>query len=197
MTPKKLLIPSNAEIARYIADFSKDDRYYPADKAIDKLITCFPENKLLEDILLKVTAINRLYSTSVYNVNKMARYILSKNIDEQLIAGDLSLVDSIAYGHKIISSKNKKEIHCYSFATKYCNWHNKSAYPIYDSFVDKILFAYQKQDNFSKFSKTELRQYTRFSEIVADFIKFYSITNYNLKEIDKFLWKYGQKVFQK
>lgn len=135
-------MPCNAVISEYVKAFGDDERYYPADKAIDKLIASFPQNSKIEDVLLKVTVINRLYSTEVYDINKMARHILSKNIDSELKLGNLSIVNLIASGHGIISSKNKKEVRCYSFANKYCNWHRKDVYPIYDSFVDKILCAY-------------------------------------------------------
>ena len=190
-----LSIPSNELIAKYIHEFNENDRYFYADKAIDKLIGCFPQNKTIEDVLLKVVVINRLYSTSVYGVNEMAEHILSQDIDIRLKSGDLSLVDAIATGHGIPIGETKKERCFYSFATKYCNWHNKKSYPIYDSFVDKILFHYMKQDKFSEFKRTDLRDYSRFSKIVADFIEYYSITDYGLKELDKFLWRYGQEMF--
>ena len=191
----ELQTPSNDLVAIYIDKFEHDERYYPADKAIDKLIFCFPENEELEDILLKVTAINRLYSTSVYDVNNMARHIWSKKIDKRLKDGDLYLVDIIAKGHYIKRQKTNKEIYCYSFATKYCNWHNKKSYPIYDSFVDRILVSYNKCSKFSNFVKEELRNYHRFNAIIADFVKHYSIVLNDLKELDKFLWLYGKEKF--
>jgi len=198
MQQKELLPPNNALIASYAEKFKADERYYPADLALTKLIARFPSNEDLEDILLKVTSINRLYSTSVYDVNKMARHILSLRLDERLAKGDLLLIEAIARGHEIRSKKNYSEVYFYSFATKYCNWHNQKAYPIYDSFVEKLLCAYQKKDRFSDFTKDELRNYVAFNRVVGDFIKKYSLTECsNMKYLDKFLWKYGQEFFPK
>ena len=194
MTPKiTLLTPNNALVKKYIDKFNKEDSI--TDNTIRKLIDRFPTNKDIEDILLKVTVINRLYNTGFYDVYKMARHIRSLNIDARLTSGDLSLVNAIASGHLIIPKKAHTEIYCYSFATKYCNWHNHSAFPIFDSHVGKILFEYQRRDGFAKFKKKDLWDYTRFKDIIGDFLRYYSLSGYDLKQLDKFLWKYAQEVY--
>lgn len=66
----------------------------------------------------------------------------------------------------------------------------------YDSFVHRILAAYQKSDHFSEFQESDLKDYRRFKEIITDFVNHYSLTDYDLKQIDKFLWVYGKKAFQ-
>src|SRR5699024_6064357 len=102
----------------------------------------FPQNSLVQDVLLKVSVINSLYSTNIYAVHEISYHIQKLNIDCRLISGDLSLVEDIATGH----GKGRR---FFSFATKYCNWHRPDIYPIYDSFVEKTLIAVR--DNF-KFS---------------------------------------------
>ena len=82
----------------------------PADNALQKLFTQLcPNNTSLEDILIKCTTLNKLYSTNIFNVLPMAEHILSLNIDERLKQGDYTLVESIAK----ISDKRR----FYSFAT--------------------------------------------------------------------------------
>jgi hypothetical protein len=99
----------------------------------------------------------------------------------------------IAIGHGIKNKPSSKELNLYSFATKYCNWHNKESYALYDSFVAKILLAYQRQDRFSVFKQSDLKDFIKFLKIIYDFINFYGLARYNLKEIDKFLWIYGKE----
>lgn len=187
--------PTNELVDEYIDKFNNDDRYYLADKAIINLFTKFPENKNLEDILLKISVINDLYSTNIFGTFIMARHIQRLNIDSGLQQGNPDIVAAISTGHGIRSSRSDKEINFYSFATKYCNWHSKDTYPIYDSFVDKILIAYRVKDNFSIFEDTDLKNFRRLKTIITDFKNYYNLTRHNLKEIDKFLWIYGKTVF--
>ena len=136
-----LQTPTNKLLDEYIDKFNNDERYYLADKTIICLFEAFPENKYLEHILLKISVINDLYSTNILGTFNMARHIQQLVIDCRLKQGDPLLVNEISSGHGIISKKNNKEINFYSFATKYCNWHNRENYAIYDSFVNKVLIA--------------------------------------------------------
>ncbi len=135
-----------------------------------------------------------MYSTQIYATFKISKHIQELNIDNDLKSGNTELVHKIASGHKIKSSKNNKEIYFYSFATKYCNWHNQEKYAIYDQFVKKTLLAYKKQFHFSEFKTTDLKDFEKFKSIILEFINFFKLTEYNLKEIDKFLWIYGKEL---
>ena len=189
-------IPTNELVDEYIANFNRDNRYQTADHAIIKLFKAFPENKKLEDILLKISVLNDLYSTNILGTFKMSEHILQLDIDDRLIQGDPEIVNEIATGHGIKTKKNNKELNFYSFATKYCNWHNQEDYAIYDSFVDKVLMAFKRNDNnFSEFKQSDLKYFKKFKNIIQDFVKYYGL-KHNLKEIDKFLWKYGKEKFQ-
>ena len=135
-----------------------------------------------------------MYSTNIFATYRLAIHILGLDIDTQLLNGDANAVNRIASGHGI-TNKNRTELYFYSFATKYCNWHNRDAYAIYDSFVEKVLIAYKKQDHFSEFIKSDLKDFSSFKRIIEDFISYYDLSDYNLKEIDKFLWIYGKEKF--
>jgi hypothetical protein len=190
-----LQTPTNKLLDKYIDKFNNDERYYLADKAIVSLFDAFPENKCLEHILLKISVINDLYSTNILGTFNMAKHIKQLDIDGRLKQGDPLLVNDISAGHGIISKKNNKEINFYSFATKYCNWHNRDNYAIYDSFVNKVLIAYKRKDNFSTFMETDLKDFVKFKKVVLDFKQFYNLTDHDLKQIDKFLWIYGKEKF--
>ena len=185
--------PTPKLVARYINEFNTNIRYYPADIAINNLIDAFPENHDVHDVMLKVATINALYSTRIMNVVKMSYYIASLDIDSKLDAGDLTVVEDIATGHGLGRGKNGSRF--FSFATKYCNWHKKNIYPIFDSFVEKILISFRDKFHFSSFMNYELKYCESLKQIIIDFQNTYSLSQYNFKEIDKFLWRYGQVVF--
>lgn len=192
---KDLEKPTNELVEHYIDKFNNDERYSLADQAIINLFQKFPKNRKIEDILLKISVINDLYSTNIFGTFILAKHILQLNIDNALETADPSVVNKIAIGHGISKPKGVGDRNFYSFATKYCNWHKKDSYPIYDRFVEKILIAYRNNDNFSTFDDIELKDFKRFKEIIEDFRKHYSLTKHNLKEIDKFLWIYGKTTF--
>lgn len=192
-----LQTPTNSLVAEYIEKFNNDERYYLADQAIVSLFEKFPENNRLEDILLKISVINDLYSTNIFATFLLAKHIQLLSIDAAFQAGDLGIVDEISRGHGIRTKKSNKEINFYSFATKYCSWHCKDKYPIYDSFVHNILIAYRRRDDFHTFNDADLKNYERFTNVISEFKTHYSLTEYGLKQIDKFLWIYGKTVFEK
>src|SRR5206468_1151652 len=111
-------------------------------------------NTSLEDILLKVVALNDLYRTGILATYRVAEHIFQLNIDPLLEAGQSEAVARIARVQLGTVARNN-----YSFATKYCAWHNPDAYPIYDSYVDNLLWGYKKQDQFDTFQRQALRQY--------------------------------------
>ncbi len=154
----KFEIPTNILVAEYIGKINNDERYYPADQTIIKLFLAFPENKNLEDILLKISVINDMYSTQIYATYRLAVHILGLNIDQGLQNGDPEAVNLISKGHGI-TTQNGTELNFYSFSTKCCNWHNQESYTIYDSFVQKILLAYRKQNSFSVFKNSDLKEF--------------------------------------
>ena len=194
-----MLTPTNELVKIYVDNFNLNNRINLSEKSIICLIDKFPDNKKIEEILLKVIAINTLYSTGILDTIKMAEWILACDIDSDIKNGKEDLVNKIAVGHGIKSSnpKNKldpSDLNFYSFSTKYCSWHNHDYYPIYDSFVKKLLVAYQKRDKFSNFKTLDLKSYSVFKKVIQDFISFYKL-NFKLKEIDEFLWAYGKEVF--
>lgn len=99
--------PTNELLDKYISIFQNDKRYSSGEKAITKLFSAFPNNKKLEDILLKISVINDLYSTNILDKFKLAEHIQNLNIDNELEIGNPEVVNAIAKGHGI---KTKKTI---------------------------------------------------------------------------------------
>ena len=45
------------------------------------------------------------------------------------------------------------------------------------------------------FDDSELKDYERFKNILMEFRSFYGLEEYNLKEIDKYIWQLGKEYF--
>lgn len=185
--------PSKKQVEYYLAKWNKLENYSLQEKALDKLFfDLCPENTDITDILLKVSALNDFYSTNIFSVYPVAKHILSLEIDTRLKAGDVTLVNDI----KQITI-NGKERNFYSFASKYCSHHNPLDYPIYDSYVDTVLKYFKKRGRFTSFGVNDLKNYIHFKRVLVDFRAFYGLEEYNLKELDKYLWLLGKKYFPK
>ena len=54
---------------------------------------------------------------------------------------------------------------------------------------------FKKKDNFYNFRLDDLKKYDKFKEILIAFKKYYEIDDYNLKDIDRYLWQLGKEFF--
>ena len=181
--------PSEAEVKKYLNKWDSLENYVLQESALDKLFfNTYPNNKDINDILIKAAALNDFYSTNIFSIFPVAKHILNLNIDERLKNKDTSLVNDIA---KV--EINGKVKNFYSFATKYCSHHYPLDYPIYDSYVEKVLILLNKRDAFSKFKKEDLKDYTKFKRVVIDFRTFYNLNQFTLKDIDRYIWQLGKE----
>ncbi len=60
-----------------------------------------------------------------------------------------------------------------------------------------MLLHYKSTDKFDDFDKSNLKDYSRFIEIIKSFQRFYGLEKYSLREIDIFLWLAGKEWFPK
>jgi hypothetical protein len=188
----KINRPSPAEVDRYLKAWNELENYRLQEAALDKLFfELCPENRCIEDILIKVAALNDFYSTHIFSTYPMAKQILALGIDERLKAGDLSLINEMA----AVQMPNGSTINFYSFATKYCSHHQPKKFAIYDNYVEKILKYFRDRDHYAKFSEKELKSYPKFSEVLNQFRQFYGLEAYDLKQTDRYLWQLGKAAF--
>ena len=185
--------PCEEEVIKYLNKWDSLENYVLQERSLDKLFfKTYPKNEEIEDILIKASSLNDFYSTNIFSIFPVAKHIQQLNIDQRLSNFDESLVNDIA--HVTINGKDK----CfYSFATKYCSHHFPLEYPIYDSFVDKVLIYFKKKDKFANFKKDDLKNYKAFKNIPIQFKKFYNIDQFSLKDIDRYLWQLGKDYFPK
>ena len=133
------------------------------DNALQKLFTQLcPENTILEDVLIKCTTLNRLYSTNIFNIRAVAEHIHLLNIDERLHHGDLSLVESIAQA----TPKRR----------------------FYDSNVHRILRYYLRKE----YSDQSLKNYETYCQALRDFKLKYHLEELDAWRLDKYLWRLGK-----
>lgn len=192
---EKIIIPkpSNEEVKKYIGEWDKNNEYFDKEKALNKLfLKLCPKNTDIKDILLKASILNDFYSTNIFSIYPVAEHIYKMKIDSKLEEGDISAVSDIK---SVIIGGKKKEL--YSFASKYCSHHNPEDYPIYDSYVDRILRYFRKCHKFFDFKNEDLKDYVKFKGIIIEFQKFYGLNEYNLKQIDQYLWQLGKEYFPK
>jgi len=185
--------PSIEQVHFYLAKWNGLENYHLQENALNKLFfELCASNTDVTDILLKASTLNDFYSTNIFSIYPIAKHICALNIDSRLKSGDVTLVNDIQ--HVTIGDTEKN---FYSFASKYCSHHNPLAYPIYDSYVDKVLRYFRNKDGFSDFQDGELKNYIRFKGILIDFRAFYGLDRYNLKQIDQYIWQLGKDYFPK
>lgn len=186
--------PCFSEVNKYLNKWKNLEGYTSQEEALNKLfLELLPGNSEIADILLKASCLNDFYSTRIFAIYPVAKRILSiKDLDKRLKAGDIKLVCEL--GNVKIGDDKR---YFYSFATKYCSHHNPIAFPIYDSYVEKVLVYFNKVDEFSSFKIKDLKDYITFKGILLDFQRYYKLERFNLKEIDRYLWLLGKKFFPK
>lgn len=168
-----------------------EDRYCFADKILEDVFKNDRENINLGIIYEKVVLLNALYSTNIFSTFGMALHIKKiKDFKNRIDRGDPYLVSEIAN----IIIKDKKW-NFYSFATKYCHWHNDKTYPIYDRFVTKALNEYS--NNYVDFNCTgiDFKNYEQFRNVINNFCDCFNLpgeTRY--RKIDKYLWQKGKEL---
>ena len=184
--PKKSIVNS------YLSRWKTLENYKLQEQSLNLLFNSYcPNNNQLEQILLKVSALNDFYSTNIFDTYTVAKHILKCNIDKDLSAGNKALVNKIAP-----VTINGKTRNFYSFASKYCSHHNSKSYPIYDYYVDKMLMHFKKKDQFDTFINEDLKEEWKVNYYVKKEKKLKPILYFaqnakNLIECEKnqFTWK--------
>ena len=183
--------PTSQIVKNYLAKWDRSEYFVIQDKALRLLFEkTYPKNTKIEHILIKVDFLNQAYSTNLYYPFMVARHILKLNIDEDLRRGDYRIIDKIA---KVNTPRGDKKF--YSFASKYCSFHYPERYPIYDSFIEKVLWHFRRRDDFYEFRRKDIKEYEKFVEILNKFKEFYGLTEFNAKDLDRYLWQIGKEFF--
>lgn len=177
-----------------------DPKYGKELILINSFFNKHPKNIDLNIVAAKIALIDTTNSThlsryksklSLYDVSEIIIGI--KDIDKRLKQGDIGLVEEIAKKTKI-----KYGINLFSFATKYCFYHNvyvykKDDYSIFDNVVKDHLKDYNTQTrSVSAYKVDKWRKsinYKEFNKYIGDLLSDYKITLSNRRRaFDHFVW---------
>lgn len=190
--------PSRKVILKACADWKKGKfggKYPRQEKLLKKLFSKLPNNKKLRNVLLKVSKLNCYYSTRIHDIYPVVQHIVNiTTFDERIRKSkpDAKLVKNLYWNR---TSSGKKRL--YSFATKYCSFHNPNVYPIFDRCVVDALSAINKKFNFADFTKTGLhkdKDYEEYCKIYKKFISRFKLKGLTYKQIDHYLWHLGKRL---
>lgn len=175
--------------------------YAKSSTALNNLLQSIPHNTSVDEIVVKIIAIDFFYSTQLKalikesGVHDLAEFIQHTDFDNRVRNGCPNIVSDIA--------ENTTDKTLFSFATKYCALHNqivynKDDYSIYDSAVARLFPKYAKQMGSQKITTTQIekwrksRQYQSFNDAIGSFLDACGITKAALPQrrriFDSFLW---------
>jgi hypothetical protein len=175
-------------ISELVEKFDQDPQFSAVERSIGWLFKSHPKNEEVSSVLLKVVAVNSLYSTQIYAQYELAMHITSIGLDPLLENGFFEAVEAVA--HVELGGKSKK---LYSFASKYCSWHRPQVYPILDSVVKDVIWKY-KDGIPTKFLKKDLDTYEGFRAALKALAVSYGLDQVNWKDLDKGLWMLGKAL---
>ena len=80
-------------------------------------------------------------------------------------------------------------------ARKFCAHHNPEAFPIYDSYVDRMLRELRNRDRKIQFRNDDLKDYSKFVNVIRQMQKEYRIEKLSFRQVDIMLWLAGKEYF--
>ena len=182
---------SAGQVSTYLEIWDSLDNYVLHERSLRKLFTeTYPRNVDMDDVLIKICSLNDFYSTNIFSPFTLTKHIVELDIDQCLVNRDMTLVNGIA----VVRVSGQKTRNFCSFATKYCSHHFPEDYPIYDSFVERMIIHFKRVD---KFEKDDLKHYPIYHAVLMEFSRFYGLGGFTQKEVDKYLWQAGKEYFPK
>lgn len=192
---KKIYLPITAEnIEEQHRLVEESANYGKEGLIIREVLNAYPKHDDLNTIAMKIAVIDVTNSTHLSQYkSQLSLYDLAKVIldipafDVRLAAGDPELVNIIA--------KNVGAINMFSFASKYCTYHNvevyhRDDYSIFDGIVKESLPNYV--DGLSKHKLDVWRSeynYVAFNECIGGLLDEYNIhIQFRRRKFDHFLW---------
>ena len=188
-----LLLFTEKNIEKVHREVLKSISYGNEEKIIHDVLNRFPENDDINVIAMKIAVIDVTNSTQLSRYkNKISLYELANiilnidNFDERIKNGDPELVNII--------SKSNGKINLFSFASKYCTYHNneiygKDDYSIFDSVVRKMLPKYSNisLSQIEKWRKNH--DYKSFNDSITKLLDDNNIhIKFRKRKFDHFLW---------
>ena len=169
------------------------------NKNLLKLFQTFNNEKDKFNVLIKVAALNKIYSTAITNINPVVEQIIKVSSSSLNL---ITITDYIEFADKIskVKWKNGKgksfERNNLSFTSKYIHFLSGFKTPIYDSYIWIIINGYLGQKNNKKISYRNPKDYKEFYSTFEIFKMDLGLEKYSNYKIDKFLWQYGKLLIR-
>ncbi len=188
--------PTKEFISKVLYQYSQEEGN-ELNESVLKLFRTFNDDKNKYNVLIKVAALNKIYSTAITNVNPVVEKIIEINGKDNVLneLNDyVNLVDKISKIEWTNSKGNNFKRNNLSFASKYVHFLSEYKTPIYDSYIWIVIKGYLGQKNNTKIS---FKNPASFKEFYATFDRFkqeLNLEQYSNYQLDKFLWQYGKKL---
>lgn len=168
--------------------------YGEEDKLITDCLRRFPNNTERVIVAMKIALIDVNNNTHLgqhkakINLCELANKIISiKDFDKRVAAGDPELVNEIA--------KSSVEINLFSFASKYCCYHNTNLYgnddySIYDTILKKNLSKYFNDITTNQLEKLRVKvDYKSYNDYIGKKLNELKIyCPFKRRKLDRFIW---------
>lgn len=147
-----------------------DAKYGKEEGLLASIMKNYPKNDDLDLIAMKVSMVDFTNSTqlnkhkSTFSLYEVSKIILDLHIDGDLQNGNPEIVRKLAEAYKNFPEK-EKGVNLFSFASKYCAYHNMYAYErddfsIFDNVVSTHLYLYSTEKNPLKKTTPEIWRQT-------------------------------------
>ena len=190
---------SDETLDKAAEDVKNTDNYGPEFELSARCLKQFPENTDPVIVALKAGLIDITNSTNLsrykskINIDELSRIIAAiPNLDERIAAGDPEVVNEIA--------RSNGRINLFSFASKYCCYHNTNVYgrddySIFDTILKESLPRY-----FSDITQSQIQRwrtafrYAEYNDYITRKLDELGITTPNRKrKFDHFVWYKNRK----
>lgn len=193
---------TNEDLEKAAQAVDADRAYGEEARLIKACFNQYSQNTSRELVAMKIGLIDVTNSTNIsrykskISVSELADILLGiERLDERIKKGDISLVHEIA-----VATKKKYDINLFSFASKYCCYHNifiygGDAFSIYDTVLHDNIPMYV-----TGVSKRQLDicrescDYERYVGIVDGILDANNITTLNRRrKFDNLVWYFNRK----
>ena len=193
---------TNADLDRAAKAVDEDRAYGEEARLIKACFNLYSQNTSREIVAMKIGVIDVTNSTNIsrykskISVPELVDTLLAiKDLDARIAAGDISLVQEIA-----VATKNKYDINLFSFASKFCCYHNifiycGDAFSFYDTVLHDYIPMYapgvsKRQLNICR----ESCDYKRYVDFIDGILDANGITTESRRrKFDNLVWYYNRK----
>jgi hypothetical protein len=168
------------------------------NRSLSKLFQNLNDEQNRYEVMIKVAALNQIYSTSIQYIAPVVDRIIDSigpDHSKLSIEGYSNLVDKIASvsWKSPTTGKNHTRTNL-SFSSKYVHFLSERKVPIYDSYIWILLVGYNRQAGLSNYNFSPPVSYKYFFKAFNDFRSNRGLDHMNYYDLDKCLWQYGKNL---